>query len=72
MSAQTIDVLRNPMTGELMNAVDVCYSPDEGFWWLHQTDFLGRKSATNKGKNFSSRDDAVKAYRAGKVRWDWY
>jgi hypothetical protein len=72
MSADTIDVLRHPMTGELLNAVDVCYSPDEGIWWLSQADFKNKRGATNIGKNFKTREAAVKAYRAGKIRWEWH
>lgn len=51
--------------------IDVVFSPDDGGYYLDKTNFSTKERAVSK-RNFSSAEDAVRALKLGRVRWDRY
>lgn len=53
-------------------AIDLCHSPDDGGYYLSNTDFVNRLTRTSEDV-YSTRDGALADWHAGTVKWEpWY
>jgi hypothetical protein len=66
---QTVQVLRNVRTGELLGATDLVFSPDDGGYYLSQHDFKRKTSRVSK-KIWFEEQTALNAFNSGKVKWE--
>ena len=66
---KTIHVARNGH--ELMSAVEVVHSPDDGGYYLGNTDFQRGRQRVSIGV-WPTQSGATMVFRGGKVQWeDW-
>lgn len=66
---RTIQTIRNIITGELRLAVELVHSPDDGGYYLGQTDFQKTRQRVSLNV-WPSADAALRAFRNGKVQWE--
>lgn len=59
----------NRYMGELVSAVELVDSPDDGGWYLVKTDFCKRVGMTS-AKIYKSESAARDAFRQNKVKWE--
>lgn len=69
MSEDTRTIHIERKAGKLMSAVELVHSPDDGGYYLGNTDFT--KSRQRVSLNvWTSGQAAVAAFQAGKVQWE--
>lgn len=68
----TLQVSRDEK-GEPTSAVEMVDSPDDGGWYLAESQFNVKKGRRVSRKVFPSSSAAEKAWRSGNVKWEpWY